>query len=209
MARIIALDIETVPREGIMDTWYPQWIMKKNPGVLDSEKLEAMAALYPEFGQVCCVSYVDAEDTDSMVRHKLAGNVEEEREILESVGGFLDNNITLVGHNIKGFDIPFLAKRYMAHGLHVPAALNTLGKKPWEIQHLDTMELMKFGSSNMSLRAACLLLGIKDPKEHMDGEDVWECFKRHDMEPIGNYCDGDVEAVRSVFTILRNCTGAV
>lgn len=209
MARIIALDIETVPREGIMDTWYPEWIMKKNPGVLDLEKLEAMAALYPEFGQVCCVSYADAEDMDSPVRHKLAGNVEEEREILEDIGGFLDNHITLVGHNIKGFDIPFLAKRYMAHGLHVPASLNTLGKKPWEIPHLDTMELMKFGSSNMSLRAACLLLGIKDPKENMDGEGVWECFKRHDMAPIGDYCDGDVEAVRGVFTALRNCTGAV
>ena len=97
----------------------------------------------------------------------------------------------------------------MAHGLRVPSSLNTLGKKPWEIQHLDTMELMRFGSSNMSLRAACLLLGIKDPKEHMDGEDVWECFKRHDMAPIGDYCDGDVEAVRGVFTVLRNCTGAV
>ena len=97
----------------------------------------------------------------------------------------------------------------MAHGLRVPSSLNTLGKKPWEIQHLDTMELMRFGSSNMSLRAACLLLGIKDPKEHMDGEDVWECFKRHDMAPIGDYCDGDVEAVRSVFTSRRNCTGAV
>ena len=184
------------------------WAQQKYPDK-EGDDLEAMAALYPEFGQVCCISYTDVRDSSVLVRHKLAANVEEEGEMLSALSNFLNGDLTLVGHNIKGFDIPFLAKRYMAHRLQVPKSLMTIGRKPWEIQHLDTMELMKFGSSNMSLRSACLLLSLDDPKKDMDVSGVWDCFKRKDMEPIGRYCDGDVEAVRGVFLALRTCTYAV
>ena len=97
----------------------------------------------------------------------------------------------------------------MAHGLKVPAALNQLGKKPWEVRHLDTMELMKFGSGNMSLRSACLMLGLDDPKQDACGAKVWDLFKAGRMESIGTYCSGDVRAVRDIFQALRTATGAV
>lgn len=205
---IIALDIETVPRAGIMDTWYPEWAAQKYPGK-EGEDLEAMAALYPEFGQVCCISWTDAEIPDDTIYHTLARTLDEEREMLRQLGDTLERDAVLVGHNLKGFDIPFLAKRCMAHGLKVPAALNQLGKKPWEVRHLDTMELMKFGSGNMSLRSACLMLGLDDPKQDACGAKVLDLFKAGRMESIGNYCSGDVRAVRDIFQALRTATGAV
>lgn len=205
---IIALDIETVPREGIMDTWYPEWAAQKYPDK-EGEDLEAMAALYPEFGQVCCISWNDAEEPGSMPFHMTARTLDEERAMLQRFAETFGNFATFVGHNIKGFDIPFLAKRFMAHGLRVPGPLNTIGVKPWEVRHLDTMELMRFGSGNMTLRSACLMLGLDDPKQDACGAKVWELFKRGEMGAIAKYCDGDSVAVRGIFQAVRKATGAV
>ena len=55
----------------------------------------------------------------------------------------------ICGHNLKEFDIPYICRRSMIHGLSLPAALQLHGKKPWQLDHLvDTMELWKFGDYN-------------------------------------------------------------
>lgn len=85
----------------------------------------------------------------------------------------------LCGHNIKSFDIPILACRYLAHGMVLPPALRVLGKKPWEIQHVDTCELLRFGGgARISLDAACLMLGIESPKDGMDGSGAPTAHRR-------------------------------
>lgn len=207
---IVALDIETVPRAGIMETWYPQWAAGKYPGK-EGEELEAMAALYPEFGQICCVCWGDLSEPEHRliptVYGMVAENLDREAELLEALASALDDSVTLVGHNLKGFDIPFLTKRYLAHHMQVPPALRLLGKKPWEIKHLDTMELMRFGSSNMSLRSASLLLGFQDPKQSCDGVKVWDLFKEGKMSEIRDYCSGDVRAVGDIYFNLHRLAG--
>lgn len=203
MARRIVIDIETVPRPGIMDTWYPQWASEKYPGK-EGDELERMAALHAEFGMICAVAFVNALTKDEPTVYT-ASSVEEETKLLERLYGVLDNeSVVLLGHNIKGFDIPFFAKRYMAQGFKVPLSLNFGGKKPWEIPHKDTMEIMRFaGDCSMSLRSACLLMGIADPKGDMCGADVYELFKKGDVAPIGEYCKGDVVAERELVKVLQ------
>lgn len=194
------IDIETVPRPGIMDTWYPSWAASHNKGETPEEQ-EHQACLYPEFGMVCAVAlHVVGTDTRfSMV----AANEDGERELLYELGSYLDNNNALVGHNIKGFDIPFLAKRYLAHKLPLPQALRLGGKKPWGVPHLDTMELMKFGGwTPMSLRSACLLLNIGDPKSEGDGSKVWEMFKAGKLDEIRKYCVSDVDHEEALYKAL-------
>ena len=206
MKRLV-LDIETVPRPGIMDTWFQQWAGEKNPDKTP-EELEHLAGLYPEFGMACCVCLKEyGADNMAFSRAALAG---EEKEMLYALGSWLDQpGVVLIGHNIKGFDIPFLAKRYMAQALPLPVALKTAGKKTWDIQPQDTMELMKFGGYRpMSLRSACLLLGLPDPKEHEHGDQVWDLFKVGDKDRIKHYCEGDVNAAESVLKRLESL-GAV
>lgn len=90
--------------------------------------------------------------------------------------------------------MPFLAKRYMYHGLHVPNTLRVSNLKPWEIPHIDTMEKMRFGGGmSMSLRSACFLLGLGDPKSACNGDDVWDLFKKENFEQIANYVESDVK----------------
>ena len=128
MARKFVIDIETTPRPGIMDTFYPIWAATKYPGK-EGQELEDMAALHAEFGMVCAVAYANAYGDDAP-KVLTAGSVEEEAEMLETLESFLDSeNVILIGHNIKGFDIPFLAKRFMAQRRYVPKSLNFSGKK--------------------------------------------------------------------------------
>lgn len=202
---ILTIDIETVPRPGIMDTWFPAYA-HENKKIEDYDKQELLAGLYPEFGMICCVAGITEYERDCSIG-MVASNLNEEKLLLkglsaefESLGGA----IQLQGHNIKGFDIPFLAKRYLAHRLPVPECLQVAGKKPWEIHHIDTMELAKFGGHNpSSLRALCLLLNIKDPKTEMTGIGVYDLFKSNNFEKIKEYCEGDVKATRELGAILR------
>jgi len=41
------------------------------------------------------------------------------------------------------FDFPFIARRMIVHQIVLPEKLNLFGKKPWEVAHLDTLELWK------------------------------------------------------------------
>jgi predicted PolB exonuclease-like 3'-5' exonuclease len=67
------------------------------------------------------------------------------------------------------------------------------------------MELMKFGNGmSMSLRSACFLLGLKDPKLEVSGDDVFKLFKQKDMTTIASYVEGDVKATYEVFRKLKN-----
>ena len=199
MARKFVFDIETTPRPGIMDTFYPMWAETKYPGK-EGQELEDMAALHAEFGMVCAIAIGNALTDDPPTVHT-AGSVEEERDLLESVSDIFDSeNAILIGHNIKGFDIPFMAKRFMAQLGFVPRALNFGVKKPWEIPHIDTMELMRFGGgASMSLRSACLLLNIEDPKGSVCGSEVPQLFREGRTAEIGQYCAGDVSAERELY----------
>lgn len=202
MPKRIVIDIETVPRPGIMDTWYPQWASDKYPNV-EGDALEDQAALHAEFGLVCAVAIASANGNDEPVVHT-ASNEDEEVELLAAIENLMDDeNVILVGHNIKGFDIPFLAKRFMARRGFVPRMLNMGGKKPWEIPHRDTMEIMRFGGgASMSLRSACLMLGIEDPKGSVRGLEVPEMFRQGRVLEIGQYCAGDVVAERKLYKKL-------
>lgn len=184
------LDIETVPLPNIMETWYPEWATKKFPE-MSPEEIEHQAGLYPEFGMICAIGISDPNGNPTSATAK---NLDDEKEILLQLDDILAMKETLVGHNLKGFDLPFLAKRYMYHGLHVPNTLRVSNMKPWEIPHIDTMEKMRFGGGmSMSLRSACFLLGIGDPKLACSGGDVWDLFKKGNFEQIANYVESDVK----------------
>lgn len=124
----------------------------------------------------------------------------DERAILEAFAGFAVRSGTFCGHNLKGFDLPFLACRYLAHGMPLPPPLIVAGKKPWEIQHIDTMELLRFGGgTRISLEAACMMLGVPSPKEgRVRSDAVWPAYLAGDHEGIADLCVGDVRALIQV-----------
>lgn len=199
-----SIDIETIPQPGIINTWYKEWAASKYPGKEDRD-LASMAALYPEFGEIVSISMAKVnEGSGEILTNTIHRDGDmDERTLLSITLPFLDRDVRLVGHNLKGFDLPFPAKRYMANGFGVPSSLRVAGKKPWELVHVDTMEVMRFGGGQpMSLRSACRLLGLKDPKENCSGSDVWSMWKDGKFDEIGTYNEGDAVVTLQVYEEL-------
>ena len=115
----------------------------------------------------------------------------------------------LCGHNAKEFDFPYMARRMIIHNIELPNKLNLFGKKPWEVPHIDTLELWKFGDYKhyTSLKLLTTILGIPSPKDDIDGSEVRTVFyQEKDINRIIIYCEKDTVAVAQIFLRLRNDT---
>jgi DNA polymerase elongation subunit (family B) len=103
--------------------------------------------------------------------------------------------LILCAHNGKEFDFPYLCRRMLINSLEIPAQLDIAGKKPWEINHLDTLELWKFGDykNYTSLNLLAAIFNIPTPKDDIDGSMVGSVYwLENDLERIRTYCQKDV-----------------
>ena len=214
-SNILFLDIETVPQhpafdeapKAIRDLWEKKsrTLIKGLDETPDS--IYRQAGIYAEFGKIICIS-CGYFASGKILRIKSFYGDDEKIILLEFAGllkkFFTRNDKLLCAHNGKEFDFPFLARRMIVNGIPVPAVLDSSGKKPWEVNHLDTMELWKFGDykSYTSLLLLATILGIQTPKDDIDGSMVWEVYwKEKNLERIVNYCQKDVLTVAQI--ILR------
>jgi 3'-5' exonuclease len=205
---MVFLDIETVPQTAafndLPETTQKLW--EKKSAFIRSEEQTASdvyqrAGIYAEFGKIICISVglVYSEEGQKKVRLKsFAGK--DEHQILVDFGILLKalsskKNYSLCAHNGKEFDFPYIARRMLINGLDLPVILDTAGKKPWEVMHVDTMELWKFGDfkNYTSLELLAHIFNIPSPKNDIDGSMVANVFYEEDDLPrIVTYCEKDV-----------------
>lgn len=168
------------------------------------------AAIYAEFGKIVCISigmFYKHKGVVELFKKSFYGHTE--KEILEDFlllikKKFNDSNrFYFCGHNLREFDIPFICRRSLVHGLSLPSTLQISGKKAWQLHHfIDTLQLWKFGDYKhfTSLSLMCELFGIKSPKEGMDGSKVGETYYlEENVDKIRDYCEQDVKAVAYLF----------
>lgn len=179
----------------------------------DSELYPINAALYPEFGKVLVISigqitYPDGVNPVAKIKSFYG---DDEAEILKEFMSTMVKifsakpNIKIIGHNIKGFDIPYLLKRSIINGVSIPNQLQLQKLKPWENCLMDTYDIWKFGGWNgASLSLICDLLNIPSPKEAMKAGDVSSSYWNGKLAKIILYCEGDVEATMNVMLKLSN-----
>ncbi len=113
----------------------------------------------------------------------------------------------LCAHNGKEFDFPYIARRALINAISIPSILDLAGKKPWEIPHLDTMQLWKFGDykNYTSLSLLTTIFNIPTPKDDIDGSMVNSVYwSDKDLPRIANYCQKDVVALTQLFLRFRN-----
>jgi hypothetical protein len=94
----------------------------------------------------------------------------------------------------------------LINGISLPSILQIAGKKPWEINHLDTLELWKFGDykSFTSLSLLCHVFQIPTPKDDISGADVARVyFEEKDLPRIMIYCEKDVVALIQLFLKMK------
>jgi uncharacterized protein YprB with RNaseH-like and TPR domain len=179
---------------------------------LTPEQAYDKAGIYAEFGKIVCIScgFVQSNGREKSVRMKSFYGDDEEKLLLEFCdmlnGHYNSSSHILCGHNAKEFDFPFIARRLLIHGIDLPHALNIAGKKPWEIPHLDTMELWKFGDFKhyTSMSLLCHIFNVPTPKDDISGADVGRVYwEDGDLERIMIYCQKDVVALIQLFLKFR------
>ena len=88
----------------------------------------------------------------------------------------------------------------------MPYLLDTAGKKPWEVNHIDTMQLWKFGDykSYTSLDLLAALFDIPTPKDDIDGSMVRSAYyEEGDLDRIMTYCQKDIITLANVLLKFR------
>ena len=189
---ILFLDVETVAcvqdfndlDDRFKDLWakkirYHIEKEKKTP-----EELFEKAAIWAEFGKIVCISvgYIILKNRERTFRIKsFYGH--NEKNLLENFAFLLNNHFNkekhlLCAHNGKEFDFPYIARRMLVNRVKLPRLLDISGKKPWEVKHIDTLELWKFGDYKhyTSLDLLAAIFNIPSPKTQIDGSMVSKIY---------------------------------
>ncbi|MBN2175191.1 MAG: 3'-5' exonuclease [Bacteroidales bacterium] len=206
--KVLFLDIETVPMvesydelpENFQHLWDRKVEYLRKEGNETPDQLFQRAGIYAEFGKIICISVGYILNREFRLK-SFYGDDENVllKEFCELLNRYYNSRDHLLcAHNGKEFDYPYIARRLLINGIHIPDILNIAGKKPWEVAHLDTMELWKFGDykSYTSLNLLAAVFGIDTPKDDIDGSMVAEVFyKEKNIERIVRYCQRDTLTV--------------
>jgi uncharacterized protein YprB with RNaseH-like and TPR domain len=218
LENILFLDIETVPEtENFSDlnkTKQDLWDAKsryQRKEEFSAEEFYDRAGIWAEFGKIVCISVGYFKTEGASRTFRVTSFFGEEIELLKEfknliISHFSGNKHLLCAHNGKEFDFPYIARRMIIHNIKLPHKLNLFGKKPWEVPHLDTLELWKFGDykSYTSLKLLTNVLGIPSPKDDIDGSEVYRVYyKEKEIDRIVVYCEKDTIAVAQIFLRLR------
>ncbi len=209
LENILFLDIETVPTiynyadlsRSAKDLWDKKWAYNKE---ISSIEQYQKAGIYAEFAQVLCIG-VGFYNEDKFRVKTIAGA--DEIMVLTEFSDLMNKHFStpnhyLCAHNGKEFDFPFLCRRFLINNLPLPKLLQIQGLKPWEIRHIDTMELWKFGDYKnfTSLNLLAHIFNIPSPKDDIDGSQVAKTFyEDKDLQKIENYCKKDVITLARVY----------
>lgn len=218
--KILFLDIETVPQAYAfeqLDEKSKALFEAKNRFQISPDKpieqiFEDRGGILAEFGKIVCISVgmLHEGSQGKSIRLKSYYHDDEETLLLQFKRLLEDHYNTpyhvLCGHNSKEFDIPYICRRMLINGIALPSVLQIAGKKPWEINHIDTMELWKFGDykSYTSLSLLCHVMQIPTPKDDISGADVARVYyEENDLQRIMVYCEKDVVALIQLFLRLQ------
>jgi DNA polymerase elongation subunit (family B) len=212
---LMVLDIETVPQYSSHDQ-LPEhmkklWDLKTQYQRKEEtpEDFYERAGIWAEFGKIICISvgiFTKGRFTGLRVKSYAS---HDEAELLIQFADLLRSqppNLVLCAHNGKEFDFPYICRRMLVNGLQMPPQLEISGKKPWEINHLDTMELWKFGDykSYTSLSLLTAIFNIPTPKDDIDGSMVGRVYwVDNQLERIATYCQKDVIATAQLLRRYR------
>lgn len=220
LTKILFLDIETVPqvyRWNELDertarlfaekTRYEQERQEKNAEQLYADK----GGILAEFGKIICIGMGSLHREGAEVKLRVTSfQGDDEYDLLTRFADLMHKHYStddhwLCGHNGKEFDFPWIARRCIINRITLPRILDIGGLKPWEVGHIDTMNLWSFGDRKAYTSLALLahILGIPTPKDDISGADVARVYyEDHDLKRIADYCKKDVVATVQLFLRL-------
>ena len=218
LKNLLFLDIETVPEhasfEELSEEKKKLWELKtqyQRKEDFTPEEFYDRAGIWAEFGKIVCISVGYFAFQGELRTFRITTFHGEEKKLLTEFRNLLEDHFNrpqhlLCAHNGKEFDFPYIARRMLIHNMELPVKLDLFGKKPWEVPHLDTLELWKFGDYKhyTSLKLLCNVLNIPSPKDDIEGSEVRDVYYQDkNIDRIITYCEKDVVAIAQVILKLR------
>ena len=216
LENILFLDIETVPAvssfeelsERMQKLWEHKAERLRKTETETAAELYRRAGIYSEFGKIICISVGYLHHNEFRIK---SFSNHDEKQLLLDFSLLLNTHFNkpeqlLCAHNGREFDFPYISRRMVIHGIKLPALLDLGGKKPWEVNHLDTMELWKFGDfkNYTSLELLAAIFDIPTPKDDIDGSMVAKVYyEEQDLPRIVTYCNKDVLTIFQIFRKYR------
>lgn len=216
LEKILFLDIETVPNASAWDylsetekkLWDKKTFYQRKEEISPEDFYRERAGIMAEFGKIICISIGKIEKNGKLLIKSFYGD--DEKSLLEEFGEVFNRpklrDVILCAHNGKEFDFPWIARRFLINGMQPPVPFQMFGKKPWEIPHIDTMELWKFGDYKtfISLELMAHIFQIPTPKDDIDGSMVSSIYYiDKDLFRIVKYCEKDVLTLANIFRRMR------
>lgn len=203
---ILFLDIETVSQYKDYDELperFKQIWSKKSQIVAKEADPERnyfdKSAIYAEYGKVIVIGIglIHYQNGEAKLRIKAFASDDEYQLLSDFVQFVSDNKFIkrLCAHNGKEFDFPYLCRRMLVNKIKLPPILKISNLKPWEIPHLDTLEMWKFGDwkNYTSLETLATVFDIPTSKNDIDGSLVNKYYYEHQaLNRIADYCKNDV-----------------
>jgi len=223
LRNLLFIDIETVSCEAtyeqlnaVMQKLWQRRAKRVDDKADPAELFPRSAALFPEFGKIVCIGvgyfYINEQDELGFRVKSFSGA--DEQQLLENFKSLLENKFNrktrLVAHNGKEFDYPYLCRRMLINRVRLPEVLQLAGAKPWEVRHLDTMEMWRFGDRRnlTSLKLLASVFGIETTKDTIDGSMVNDVYYNdHDLDRIAAYCRNDVIVTAQIYLAMKTLPG--
>jgi len=220
LTKILFLDIETVPQQYDWSKLDPRTAQLFSDKTRYEQERNAKSAeeiymekggILAEFGRIICIGVGSLHKVgEAMALRVTSFHGDDEAAVLHQFVDLLNKHYNtddhwLCGHNGKEFDFPYIARRCVVHKIKLPRLLDIGGLKPWEVGHLDTMNLWSFGDRKAFTSLALLthILGIPTPKDDITGADVARVYyEEQGLDRIATYCKKDVVATTQVFLRL-------
>lgn len=219
LKNLLFLDIETTASEAqyedLPERMKPLWAHKAkfldpNQNFSVPDLFSEKAAIYAEFGKIIVIGLgflFQNDENEWCLKAKSLQN-DNEYELLQEFANLIKTKFStaqLVAHNGLEFDFPYICRRMTINKIQIPQILQVQGKKPWEINHIDTLELWKFGDrksfTSLELLAACL--DVPTSKHGIDGSKVNSTYYiEKNLQKIADYCTRDVVVLAQIYLRL-------
>jgi len=222
LENLLLIDIETVPQhpsfELLNDEWKQLWEEKTQRSLPDftsaAEFYPQRAGVMAEFAKIVCISigYFTKQGNTLQLRVKSFFGDDEKKLLQDFISTVnqmesKNNRWSFAGHNIKEFDIPFICRRLLINGLHIPGYLDFQNMKPWDANMVDTFQYWRFGDykNYTSLKLLAAALGVPSPKDDIDGSMVADVYwKEKNLQRIATYCQKDVVTTANIVLRFKN-----
>lgn len=155
------------------------------------------AGIISTYGKICCISFGYIDSNGQKQIRSFYGD--DEKDIVDSFNNLLkkieQKNFSLSGFRINHFDIPWVLHKLHKYEIEPANIIYLYNKKPWDVRVVDLSDdwKQKFAWS-FSFDEMCYELGVKSPKDSMNGSMVHKYYYQGKIEMIKEYCEKDVSS---------------